>query len=248
MNQIPINTSQNVNIMFNLASVGERIFAFVLDMMIKIAYSITFFYFFADFIDGVTSELEDWMRIVFILIILFPVWFYTIGCELLMEGQTFGKKLMKIKVVKIDGYQASFGDYLIRWIFQLIDTYATSGVVALLCIIFSENNQRIGGMVSGTAVISLKNKVNITHTILENLKEDYQPTFPQVVAFSDNDMRIIKENFKKADIQNDKEVLQKLVMKIEEILGVRYDETQFTPRKFINTMIQDYNFYTGKDN
>jgi uncharacterized RDD family membrane protein YckC len=42
--------------------------------------------------------------------------------ESLMEGQTIGKKLLGIKVVKIDGYQASFFDYLIRWVIE-IDRY-----------------------------------------------------------------------------------------------------------------------------
>ena len=78
-----------------------------------------------------------------------------------MEGQTFGKKIMKIRVVKIDGYQASFGDYFVRWIFRIVDVFSSGGVVGLITVIVSKNNQRFGGMVSGTAVISLKNKINI---------------------------------------------------------------------------------------
>ena len=38
MSQIAINTSQNVNINFNVASVGERMLAFIIDLLIKIAY------------------------------------------------------------------------------------------------------------------------------------------------------------------------------------------------------------------
>ena len=100
--------------------------------------------------------------------------------ESLMEGQTFGKKAMKIKVVKIDGFQAGFGDYLIRWFFRLVDVFSNSGVVGLISMIVSKNNQRLGGIGSGTAVISLKNRVNISHTILESLKQDYLPVFPPV--------------------------------------------------------------------
>jgi uncharacterized RDD family membrane protein YckC len=41
-----------------------------------------------------------------------------------------GKKTLKIRVVKIDGYQASFGDYMIRWVFRIIDTLFV-GVVGI---------------------------------------------------------------------------------------------------------------------
>jgi len=249
MSQIDITTSQNVNITFTSASVGERIVAFFLDMLIKAAYILILFYvlnYFFNF-SNYFSKLDGWSVGAIISIITLPVHLYTLVLESLMEGQTFGKRIMKIKVVKIDGYQAGFGDYLIRWIFRLIDIFITSGIGAVVCIIISKDNQRLGGIASGTAVITLKNNVNISHTILENLKEDYVPTFPQVIALSDNDMRIIKENFQKAARTDDRVIIQKLTNKIKEILKLDYDEKQFTQRQFIGTIIKDYNYYTGKE-
>jgi hypothetical protein len=67
----------------------------------------------------------------------------------------------------------------------------------------NKNHQRLGDLAAGTAVISLKNNINISHTILEQLSEDYQPVFAQVVRFSDNDMRIIKETYQNAIKNND---------------------------------------------
>lgn len=103
-------------------------------------------------------------------------------------------------------------------------------------------------MAAGTAVISLKNNVNISHTILENLKEDYVPRFPQVVILTDNDMRIIKENYQKAISINDKQVIQKLSEKIQEIIKLKFNSQEFTERQFIDKIIKDYNFYTGQEN
>lgn len=249
MSLIAINTSQNVNINFNTASVGERIAAFVIDMLIKIAYLIVLglilfkIFDFGYFLD----KLDDWSVMAVFIILTIPIHIYTLVSESLMEGQTFGKKLMNIKVVKIDGFQASFGDYLMRWFFRLVDVFTNSGIVGLISIIVSKNNQRLGDMASGTAVISLKNKVSISHTILENLKEDYIPLFPQVIALSDNDVRIIKENYQKAIGIDDRQVITRLSNKIKEILKVEVDPTKLTERQFINTVIKDYNFYTGKD-
>jgi len=250
MSQIDITTSQNVNITFASASIGERIVAFILDMLIKASYVVILFYVLNKILNfnAYFATLDNWSVAAIIGILTLPVHLYTLVLESLMEGQTLGKRIMKIKVVKIDGYQAGFGDYLIRWIFRLFDIFITSGIGAVLAIIISKDNQRLGGIASGTAVITLKNNVNISHTILENLKEDYLPQFPQVIALSDNDIRIIKENFQKATRTDDRIIIQKLTNKIKEILKLEYDEKQFTQRQFIGTIIKDYNYYTGKEN
>jgi len=248
MSQIAINTSQNVNINFNIASVGERMLAFIIDLLIKVAYAVIAFYVFFNFFDlgYLLNGLDQWSQMAIYIAITFPIYIYPVVLESLMEGQTPGKKLMKIRVVKIDGYQASFGDYLIRWMFRLIDT-SFAGVVGLISMIISKNNQRLGDIASGTAVISLKNSINISHTILENIKEDYIPSFPQVIALTDNDMRIIKDNYTKALRVDDRQIISKLSDKIKGILKLEVDATKMTERQFINVVIKDYNYYTGKD-
>lgn len=249
MNQIAINTSQNVNVGFTLAGAGERIVAFFIDWLIKGIYIFIIFWLtrnildFSNYIDG----WDSWSIGALILIITFPIHIYTLVLESVMEGQTFGKKLMKIKVVKIDGYQASFGDYLMRWIFRLVDIVGSFGFIAFVTTLLSKNHQRLGDIATGTAVISLKNKVDISHTILEQLKEDYIPTFPQVILLSDNDVRIIKENFQKAIKADDRQIINRLTQRILDILKLDPDSIQLTQKQFLGTIIKDYNFYTGKD-
>lgn len=249
MSQIAITTSQNVNINFALASIGDRIVAFIIDSLIRIAF-ISFIYYIVLHLLGIgdfLGSIDTTSAMALFTIITLPAHIYTLVLESLMEGQTFGKKLMKIKVVKIDGYQATFTDFFIRWIFRLIDIYITAGIAGVLSMILSTNNQRLGGLASGTAVISLKNNINISHTILENLKEDYIPTFPQVIALSDNDMRIIKANYQKATLIDDRQVITKLSDKIKEIIKVDFDKTAMTEKQFVGIVIKDYNFYTGKE-
>lgn len=249
MSQIAINTSQNVNINFAIASVGERMLAFIIDLLIKVAYGIVAFYVFFNLLNlgYVLNGLDYWSQIAIYIAITFPIYIYPLVLESLMEGQTPGKKVMKIRVVKIDGYQASFGDYLIRWVFRLIDT-SFAGAIGLIAMIVSRNNQRLGDIAAGTAVISLKSSINISHTILENIQEDYIPTFPQVIALSDNDMRIIKDNYLKAIRVDDRQIISRLSDKIKNILKLEIDPTKMTERQFINIIIKDYNYYTGRDN
>lgn len=249
MNQITINTSQNVHLELKVASVGERMAAFFMDILIKTAYLACVYWLFFEFfrLDAYFKDLDYWSVGAILITLTLPIHLYTLVLESLMEGQTLGKRMMKIKVIKIDGYQASFGDYLMRWVFRLIDILSNSGIVGILSMIISKHNQRLGDLATGTAVISLKNNIDISHTILVQLSEDYVPQFPQVIRLNDNDMRIIKDHFINAQKNDDKVVLSKLSQKIKATLKLAPDAVQLTDRQFISTIIKDYNFYTGKE-
>lgn len=244
MSELSINTTQNVKINFIAASVGERLGAYFIDLAIKLSYIfvISMLFFYILHLDKLLDNVDSWSRISILLIIYFPVIIYSITLESVFEGQSFGKKLLKIKVVKLDGYQASFGDYLIRWFFRIIDFSSLYGLVGLITVITSKKGQRLGDMAAGTAVITLKNKINISHTILEEIGTAYVPTYPLVIKLSDNDMRIIKETFKKADAKNDHEIIYKLVAKIESVTGIKNQSGNNSD--FIRVILKDYNYYT----
>ena len=248
MAQIDINTSQNVNLTFKTANIGERFLAFVVDNIIKIVfiYFLNLILVNALNLDAYISNWDIFSLKGLEVILMLPYLFYTLVFESLMEGQTPGKKLLKIKVVKIDGFQASFPDYLIRWVFRIVD-FGLFFIPGFICMIVTKTNSRLGDIASGTAVISLKNNINISHTILEKISNDYVPMFPQVISLTDNDVRIIKENFVKAKESQDKKIISKLANKILEILKLNRDDIPLTESKFIDTIIKDYNFYTGKD-
>ncbi len=244
MTQLSINTTQNVNINFTAASVGERLLAFLVDFLIQIAYLITVYWGIFTILGfgDVVDRMDRWSQMAVQAIIMLPFMFYTLTLESIFEGQTFGKKLLKIKVVKIDGYQASFGDYLIRWLFRLVDVYTNFGVIGLITIVTSQKSQRLGDMSAGTAVITLKNNVTINSTILEELDNAYVPVYPAVIKLSDNDMRIIKETFQVAVKSRDAVILVKLRQKIETVTGIKNQSGN--DQDFIRTILKDYNYYT----
>lgn len=244
MSQLTINTTQNVNINFSAASVGERIGAFFIDTLIIIAYLIIVGYLIFDLLGfgSFVREMDVWSQGAIITIFGLPVFFYTLVQEVFFEGQTFGKKILKIKVVKIDGYQASLGDYFIRWLFRLVDVWLFWGIVGLITMVVNKKVQRLGDISAGTAVITLKNKITIDHTILEEIGNEYQPKYPLVIKLSDNDARIIKETFRTAWANGDFVVLNKLTNKIEQVTGIKNDLG--STEKFIQTILKDYNYYT----
>ncbi len=244
MSELSITTTQNVNINFAAASVADRMLAYLLDLLVKIAYGTVVWGIFFKAL-GLTKYMENldtWSYAAILIVLFLPVIFYSLIQESLMEGQTLGKKILKIKVVKIDGYQASFGDYIIRWLFRIIDVNLSWGVIGLITIVVSEKTQRLGDITAGTAVISLKNNISINHTILMDLDQAYVPIYPQVIKLSDNDARIIKETFLNAVAKRDFATLIKLRQKIEQVTGIKNVSGNDTD--FINTVLKDYNFYT----
>ena len=110
MDNIKIQTTQNVDIEYELASIGDRILATLLDYLFFFGYILLVFLFIA----LIGSDIEDnlWLLVVLFL----PILLYDLLCEMFFQGKSFGKMIMKIKVVKLDGTQAGFGAYLLRWL------------------------------------------------------------------------------------------------------------------------------------
>ncbi|MAO09021.1 MAG: RDD family protein [Alteromonas sp.] len=236
MSEIQVNTTQNVKIAYAAAGVGERLVAYIIDILIKWGYLMAVSYLF-----GAFENMDQWSQIALNTLLSLPVIFYTLVLELLLNGQTLGKKVMKIKVVKIDGYQASVTDYVIRWFFRIIDIFFFG--IAFFFILFTKRNQRIGDLAAGTSVVLLKDKVKFSHTIFEDLSEAYVPSYPSVIKLSDNDARIIKEAFTDARQANDFKTLIKLRTKIMEVAEIKHKK-EGTDIQFIDTVLKDYNFYT----
>lgn len=244
MSELSISTTQNVVINFKAASVGERMWASLLDLLIKVAYIIVvaYVFFYLLGIGNLLDRVDIWSRMSVIILFFFPVMIYSVTLESIFEGQTIGKKLVKIKVVKIDGYQASFGDYLVRWLFRIVENNMLGGLIGIIAMLVSSKTQRMGDMAAGTAIITLKNNITIDHTILEEIGEDYQPVYPLVIKLSDNDMRIIKDTFVIAEAKGDLETIGKLAKKIESVSGIK--NQSWNQSEFIKTVLKDYNFYT----
>ncbi len=236
MDNFIIETAQNVSIKQQVAPVSTRIGAYLLDMMIIGGYyAITLI-----IINALGFYPEENIYVFFSLLSL-PVFFYSLLFETLMNGQTPGKFINKIRVTKIDGSKPTFGSFLIRWVLRTIDISLTSGSVALLTILLNGKGQRLGDLAANTTVISERKTQSLGNTIFEDISDDYQPTFPQVTLLSDRDIQTIKQLYIKAKQKRNPTTITKLYSKIIEITGIT---TDLNPTEFIDIVIKDYNYFT----
>ncbi|MFT4849804.1 MAG: putative RDD family membrane protein YckC, partial [Sediminicola sp.] len=235
---LAINTTQNVNLDYKLVSVGERILAFLIDLLIFSVY----LYIVEVISDVMGSSISDnWTVFGLQQLLLLPVMFYSLYMNILFNGRTVGKMVLKTRVVKIDGGPVHWSNYLVLWMLRIVDIWIFSGAVGLLSILFSERRQRVGDFAAGTVVISTKNQVNISHTILEELTETYAPKYTNVTKLTDKDVRLIKETYLIAISSADYKTLNALRKKIESVLEI---SSEFYDKQFIETILKDYNYYT----
>lgn len=232
MENVRIQTTQNVDIEYHLASIADRILATLLDFVFFVAYYLLFLLILNFF--GTISDNRAVVSIAFL-----PIMLYSLLCETFFQGKSFGKMIMKIQVVKLDGTQAGFGNYLLRWVLRVIDIYFW-GVVALIVIIINGKGQRLGDIAAGTTVIKLKHRTTIQDTILKNIIPDYTIVFKSVSLLTDTDVAIIKDVFEFSKNHGNKEAIQKLSLKTQQTMGIT---TELPAEQFLETVITDYNHY-----
>ena len=132
--QVSIRTTQNVFIDQDKAGVGHRILAGIIDLCVMILFSV-----------GITKALEVaaiesiWINI----LLYFPIYFYHLYMEILNNGQSLGKMVLRLKVVRLDGTPPTIGGYVLRWLISPLDLLAT-GSVAIISIGLTQHGQRLG--------------------------------------------------------------------------------------------------------
>ena len=230
MDTLSIGTSQNINIEQSIASIGERVAATLLDLLFIGCYYIVVL---------ILSSFIHSNRI--IMIFSLPPSLYSLISELAMNGQSWGKKIMKIKVVNTDGTSATFSGYFLRWITRLIEVLVTVGSLATITIILNRKGQRLGDIAANTAVIRLKDK-SLRETIYTQLPDNYTVVYPEVSKLSAEDIYTIKEVLEtlrtKKKTNQTITLAQKAHEAIEQKLGVKADQAT---APFLQSVLRDYN-------
>ncbi len=231
MHRIEVRTAQNVFIHYPVASAGERIGGFLIDLLIMIIYSIAL-----NLLYFSLKINSSWLEI---LTIAIPCSLYTPLFEIFMNGQTPGKRALEIQIVRLDGSRASVGNFILRWIFGLVEFYFSFGAIALICVAAGGRGQRLGDIVAGTSVIKLVAQKEVSSKeVFVGVDENYSPTFINATELSPNDIEIIQRALEVSRDHGNSKPMLVLTEKIKSRLGI---QTDLPPVKFLYTLIKDYN-------
>lgn len=163
-----IETPERVPLEFALASIGNRFLAVAIDHFIQYL-SIFLLAWFAislagmgwsqivDAPDQVLTEMPKW-TIAILIVVLFLVFAgYFIAFEWLWNGQTPGKRLLKLRVIRDDGRPLTLWEAIARNLLRIGDAVPGFIIpiysVGLIVIFMSGRDQRLGDIFAGTVVI-----------------------------------------------------------------------------------------------
>jgi uncharacterized RDD family membrane protein YckC len=162
LDQLNIETPEQVDLRFPVAGIGSRFLAVLADTILQIAAEIGLILLFVLFLSAATREhLGDvsdtagkWLVAAMVLFNFLLYWGYFALFEAFWNGQTPGKRLIKIRVIKDSGRQITLFEALARNLVRVIDMLPPSlyfvGLVSMLC---NRRHQRLGDLVAGTIVI-----------------------------------------------------------------------------------------------
>ena len=156
-----------------------------------------------------------------------------------MNGQSIGKRILKIKVISLDGSQPSIGQYTIRWLFRLIDFWLTGQVLGLIMVAVSENKQRVGDLVAKTTLIKTVIKTKI-QDIEFHSQPNYILVFNNANDLQDKDIELIHEVLVAYYKTYNPELINTMAEKITTTLGVTIPPGMDKP-VFLQTILSDYN-------
>jgi uncharacterized RDD family membrane protein YckC len=147
-------TPEAVALEFQTANVGSRILAYLIDMGVVVAGILAGL--FAAALVGQATDLvvPDWVALT-VVVVLLPSWFlgYFIAFETLWRGRTLGKAALGLRVVTKEGAPVRFRHAAIRALLGLVDFGLGGGFFAVVFILLTADNQRLGDLVAGTLVL-----------------------------------------------------------------------------------------------
>lgn len=264
MSVIQIATPFNIDLEFEIAESYKRLFAYFIDFTLLILYFISMKYFYYGGFNTVSNEVLQNHVGIDILTISLPMLLYSLVTEVMLHGQTVGKKLMNIRVISLDGGEPELSQYIIRWMFKAFEwpfffgytffsreslvvyIFITGflGIFVVIIIAITKKNQRLGDLAANTVVVNTQTAFSVEDTVfMEINEEDYVVKFPEVLKLSDRDINTIKNVISLFYKNHDTQTCARVANKVKEVLKI---QTDLYAIDFLEKLLADYNYLAAK--
>jgi len=215
--QLNIETPEQVDLRLPIAGIGSRFIAILVDSLIQIVAEIVMVLVVVIFISaaqrGRLNEMSDttgkWFVAAIVLFHFLLYWGYFALFEAFWNGQTPGKRLVKIRVIKDSGRQITLFEALARNLIRVVDVFPPNlylvGLITMLC---NRQQKRLGDFVAGTIVVHERtteqpllghNSRSITATVYQQPQPEFaqragafQPPADAIARLRPEDLNVIE--------------------------------------------------------
>ena len=154
---VDVETPELVVLTYSLAGIGSRVLAGLTDLVICIGtlFAVAVAVVMLGGRVSLASDLTaSWGTALLILAQFVILWGYYVLFEGLMDGQTPGKRLHRLRVVRDGGYSVTFGVSAVRNLVRMLDMQpGVFYLVGLTSLFFTKRGRRLGDLVAGTIVV-----------------------------------------------------------------------------------------------
>jgi uncharacterized RDD family membrane protein YckC len=219
-----IETPERVPLHFALASIGNRFLACAIDHTLQMLTIILMFVAFtlianySSFGDRL-SNLPKWVQAVLVVIVFLILSSYFAFFEWIWNGQTPGKRLLKLRVIRQDGRPVTFWEAAVRNLLRTFDMMpAPFYSIGLISVFVSSSDQRIGDIIAGTVVV--------------REREAEAPAFAQVFASPVSDPAL-RRSFKPVEFVAEISLLTEPEIEVVETFLRRRWDLEDIPRQWM---------------
>jgi uncharacterized RDD family membrane protein YckC len=148
-----IDTPEQIALELPLAGIGSRSLALAIDSLLQLGAAILIFFILAIFLPSTGGFIRS---IGITLIVLIPFifhWGYFAFFEIIWNGQTPGKRWVRIRIIKESGRPITPVEAIGRNLVRAIDMLPGIYAVGLVCMILNKRNKRLGDFVAGTVSV-----------------------------------------------------------------------------------------------
>ncbi|NLE39795.1 MAG: RDD family protein [Pirellulaceae bacterium] len=150
--RVQVVTPENIAFQYRVAGPFLRLPAYLIDLAIRVGVCVVSVLAIS-FAFG-TLRLADWGLGLWLLVVFFCIFFYGGVFETFWNGQTPGKRLLRIRVLSVEGQPINASQAVLRNVLRSVDILPGFYLVGLIAASMNDRFQRVGDLACGTMVVS----------------------------------------------------------------------------------------------
>lgn len=207
--KLNIDTPENVRFAYEIAGIGSRFMAALVDTTLIVLLQLTVFVPLLLFTRALDESGWSVLLGVALFISFVMLWGYYIFFEAFWNGQTPGKRWVGLRVLQLSGLPMTFSEVVIRNLVRIVDFLPLAYGVGLIVMFFQGQSRRLGDLAAGTLVVFDRTALTLadlgnTAVSLSTAPDQRTLNFPEIIHWPleripETDLTTVESYLRRAD-------------------------------------------------